>query len=316
VKSYAFRRIALIVPTLLGASLLVFGLMRFIPGDVIDVMLGSDVVMTPQEREILRTMFGLHQPLAVQYLHWLGSVVRGELGTSLRTSQPVLAMIVQRVGITMELALLAVGLSTLIAVPLGMVAAVRRNGALDLVAQTFTLLGLAMPYFWVASLLLLVSSTYLKWQPGLLWVSPLQNLAGNLSQVLLPVLSLSAGLMAVVMRMSRSAMLEVLDQDYIRTARAKGLRERAVMIRHALRNAAIPVVTVIGLQAGYLLGGAVVIEQIFGMPGIGMMILEGIYQRDYPVVQGAVLFVAVVFIGVNLLVDLAYVLLDPRIRYS
>jgi len=289
--------------------------MRLIPGDVVDVMLGSDVVMNPAERAILRAMFGVDQPLHIQYLRWLGSVLQGHFGTSLRTTQPVLDMIFQRVGITVELALLSVVLSAVVAVPLGMMAAIRRNGATDLAAHTVTLLGLSMPYFWVASLLLLASSALLQWSPSLIWVSPFERPLTNLSQIALPVLSLSAGLMAIVMRMARSAMLEVLDQDYIRTARAKGVRERGVMVRHALRNAAIPIITVIGLQTGYLLGGAVVIEQIFGLPGIGLMILDGIYQRDYPVVQGAVLFVAVVFVVVSLLVDLTYAFLDPRIRY-
>jgi peptide/nickel transport system permease protein len=289
--------------------------MRLIPGDVVDVMLGSDVVMNPAERAILRAMFGVDQPLHIQYLRWLGSVLQGHFGTSLRTTQPVLDMIFQRVGITVELALLSVVLSAVVAVPLGMMAAIRRNGATDLAAHTVTLLGLSMPYFWVASLLLLASSALLQWSPSLIWVSPFERPLTNLSQIALPVLSLSAGLMAIVMRMARSAMLEVLDQDYIRTARANGVRERGVMVRHALRNAAIPIITVIGLQTGYLLGGAVVIEQIFGLPGIGLMILDGIYQRDYPVVQGAVLFVAVVFVVVSLLVDLTYAFLDPRIRY-
>ena len=313
--AYVLRRLLLVVPTLLGASVLVFALMRLIPGDVVDVMLGSDVVMNPAERAILRAMFGVDQPLHIQYLRWLGSVLQGHFGTSLRTTQPVLDMIFQRVGITVELALLSVVLSAVVAVPLGMMAAIRRNGATDLAAHTVTLLGLSMPYFWVASLLLLVSSAILQWSPSLIWVSPFERPLTNLSQIALPVLSLSAGLMAIVMRMARSAMLEVLDQDYIRTARAKGVRERGVMVRHALRNAAIPIITVIGLQTGYLLGGAVVIEQIFGLPGIGLMILDGIYQRDYPVVQGAVLFVAVVFVVVSLLVDLTYAFLDPRIRY-
>ena len=313
--AYVLRRLLLVVPTLLGASVLVFALMRLIPGDVVDVMLGSDVVMNPAERAILRAMFGVDQPLHIQYLRWLGSVLQGHFGTSLRTTQPVLDMIFQRVGITVELALLSVVLSAVVAVPLGMMAAIRRNGATDLAAHTVTLLGLSMPYFWVASLLLLASSALLQWSPSLIWVSPFERPLTNLSQIALPVLSLSAGLMAIVMRMARSAMLEVLDQDYIRTARAKGVRERGVMVRHALRNAAIPIITVIGLQTGYLLGGAVVIEQIFGLPGIGLMILDGIYQRDYPVVQGAVLFVAVVFVVVSLLVDLTYAFLDPRIRY-
>jgi peptide/nickel transport system permease protein len=313
---YAARRALLIVPTMLGVSVVVFGLMRLIPGDVVDVMLGSDVVMSAAERAILRDMFGVDRPLHVQYLRWLGGVVQGELGTSLRTAQPVSGMILQRVGITLELAALSVLLSAIVAIPLGVLAAIRRDGATDLAAHTVTLLGLSMPYFWVASLLLLVSSTYLRWSPSLIWVSPLEQPLANLQQMVLPVLSLSAGLMAIVMRMARSSMLEVLGQDYIRTARAKGVREFGVLARHALRNASIPIVTVIGLQTGYLLGGAVVIEQIFGLPGIGLLILDGIYQRDYPVVQGAVLFVAAVFVVVNLAVDLAYAFLDPKIRYG
>ena len=315
-RKYALHRLLLIVPTMVGVSVLVFALMRFVPADIVDVMIGSDVIMSPGERAILRGMFGLDQPLYLQYLSWLGNVARGEFGTSLRTAQPVMGMILQRIGITAELALLSVFLSALVAIPLGILAAVRRNGAIDLAAHVITLLGLSMPYFWVASLLLLISSTYMRWSPSLIWVSPFEKPLTNLNQMILPVLSLSAGLMAIVMRMTRSAMLEVLDQDYIRTARAKGLREFGVMARHALRNASIPIITVIGLQTGYLLGGAVVIEQIFGLPGIGLMILDGISQRDYPVVQGAVLFVAVVFVITNIVVDLVYAFVDPRIRYT
>jgi peptide/nickel transport system permease protein len=312
---YALRRLLLVVPTMLGVSVVVFLLMRLVPADVVDVMIGSDVVMSPAERATLRQMFGLDRSLPAQYLTWLGHVAQGELGTSLRTAQPVTAMIAQRVGLTVELAALAVLLSAAVAVPLGVLAAVRRHGAADLAAHGVTLVGLSLPYFWVASLLLLASS-YFRWSPSLVWVSPFADPRQNLGQMALPVLSLSAGLMAIVMRMTRSAMLEVLDQDYIRTARAKGVRERSVMGRHALRNAAIPIVTVIGLQTGYLLGGAVVIEQIFGLPGIGLMILEGIYQRDYPVVQGGVLFVAGLFVLTNIAVDLGYAFVDPRIRYG
>jgi peptide/nickel transport system permease protein len=301
---------------MLGVSVLVFLLIRLVPADVVDVMIGSDVVMTPDERATLRSMFGLNRPIHLQYLSWLGNLSRGELGTSIRTAQPVTSMIRQRMGITAELALLSVALSALVAIPLGVLAAMRRNGAADLAAHVLTLLGLSMPYFWVASLLLLTTSNYLRWTPPLIWAGPFDRPLLNLQQMLLPVLSLSVGLMAIVMRMTRSAMLEILEQDYVRTARAKGLREASVTVRHALRNAAIPIVTVMGLQAGYLLGGAVVIEQIFGLPGIGLMILDGISQRDYPVIQGAVLFVALVFVSTNIVVDLIYVLVDPRIRYT
>jgi peptide/nickel transport system permease protein len=313
---YLLRRLALVVPTLLGISIVVFALMRFLPGDVIDTLVGSEAQLGPEQRATLRRLLGLDAPLHVQYVRWLGGLVRADLGVSLRTAQPVAQVIAQRVGITAELALLSVALATLVAVPLGVLAAVRRRGPLALVAHVVGLLGLSFPNFWLATMLLLVTSLFLQWRPELIWVSPFRDPGANARQVLLPVLSLSVALMAVVMRMTRSAMLEVLGQDYVRTARAKGLAEPLVISRHALRNAAIPVVTVIGLQVGHLLGGAVVIEQIFGLPGIGWMILNGIYQRDYPVVQGGVLFVAAVFVLVNLAVDLLYAYADPRIRYA
>ena len=314
---YLLRRLGLLVPTLLGISVLVFVLMRFIPGDVVQVMLGTEAQLGPEQRQTLYRLFGLDAPLHVQYLRWLGDLLRGDLGVSLRTAEPVTIVIAGRLPITLELAILTALLSWVLAVPLGVVAAVRRRGVLDAIAHLVGLVGLSVPNFWLATMLLLVTSLYLRWQPaGVEWTSPLRDPLTNAQQMLLPVLSLSGALVAVVMRMTRSAMLEVLGQDYIRTARAKGVREALVLARHASKNAAIPVVTVMGIQVGYLLGGAVVVELIFGLPGIGWMILNGIYQRDYPLVQGGVLFVAVVFVIVNLLVDLAYAYLDPRIRYD
>jgi peptide/nickel transport system permease protein len=314
--TYVLRRLVLLVPTVLGISVLVFGLMRFLPGDVVDGLLGTEATLDPEQRATLYRLLGLDAPVHVQYLRWLLDLARADLGVSLRTADPVTGLIVQRVGVTAELALLAAGLSALVAIPLGIVAAVRRNGAVDFLAHIVGLIGLSFPNFWLATMLLLVAATYWRWQPQLIWVSPFEAPLANLQQMILPVLSLSVALMAVVMRMTRSSMLEVLGQDYIRTARAKGLREHVVLAGHAMKNAAIPVITVIGLQIGHLLGGAVVIEQVFGLPGIGWMILNGIYQRDYPVVQGGVLFVAIVFVLVNLLVDLFYAYVDPRIRYS
>ena len=312
---YLLRRLALLVPTVFGISVLVFGLMRFLPGDVVSGMIGTEIVLPPEQRATLRRMFGLDVPVHLQYLRWLGGVVRGDFGVSLRTSTPVTKLLLQRIGITAELALLSICFSALLAIPLGVLAAVRRNGALDFLTHILGLVGLSFPNFWLATMLLLVATLYLKWHPELIWVSPFEQPLANLQQMLLPVLSLSVALMAVVMRMTRSSMLEVLGQDYIRTARAKGQRERIVVARHAFKNAVIPVMTVIGLQIGGLLGGAVVIEQIFGLPGIGWLILNAIYQRDYPVVQGGVFFVAIVFVLVNLVVDLLYAYVDPRIRY-
>jgi peptide/nickel transport system permease protein len=316
VATHVLRRVALAVPTLLGISVLVFALMRFLPGDVIDGLMGSEAQLGPEQRATLRRLLGLDAPLYVQYFRWLGSLLRADLGVSLRTAEPVTRLITQRIGITAELTVLSVFLSTVIAVPLGVVAALKRKGPLAFVAHLVGLLGLSFPNFWLATMLLLFTSVALQWRPSLIFVSPFQDPLANLYQMLLPVLSLSLALMAVVMRMTRSAMLEVLGQDYVRTARAKGLSEPRIIERHALKNAAIPVVTIIGLQIGHLLGGAVVVEQIFGLPGIGWMILNGIYQRDYPVVQGGVLFVATIFVVLNLLVDLVYAYVDPRIRYA
>ena len=313
---YVLRRLILLVPTLLGISALVLILMRLLPGDAVDVLIGTEAMIGPEQRQTLIRMFGLNDPIHIHYLRWLGEVVRGNLGVSLRTGEMMTKVILQRLPITAELALLSTLLAWIVAIPLGVLSAVRRNGGLDFTAHVFGLIGLSVPNFWLATMLLLITSLYTGWQPDLIWVSPVKNLPANLQQMMLPVVSLSAVLMAVVMRMMRSSMLEVLSQDYIRTARSKGLRERIVLARHAFKNAAIPVITVQGIQVGYLLGGAVVIEQIFGMPGIGWMILNGIYQRDYPVVQGGVLFVAVAFVLVNLLVDLVYAYLDPRIRYD
>jgi peptide/nickel transport system permease protein len=314
--TYVLRRLALLVPTIFGISIMVFGLMRFLPGDVVDGMISPEVIMAQDQKESLRRLFGLDAPIHIQYLRWLSGVVQGDFGTSLRSSVPVTELFWQRIGITAELALLAVLFSSLIAIPLGILSAVKRNGAWDYLTNSLGLIGLSFPNFWLATMLLLIVTLVFRWQPSLVWVSPFENLGANLQQMLLPVISLSLALMAVVMRMTRSAMLEVLRQDYIRTARAKGQREVAVVARHALKNAFIPVLTVIGLQIGGLLGGAVVIEQIFGLPGVGWMILNGIYQRDYPVVQGGVFFVALVFVVINLVVDLLYAYVDPRIRYS
>ncbi|HEV8676952.1 MAG TPA: ABC transporter permease [Methylomirabilota bacterium] len=314
--TYVLRRLILLAPTLLGISLLVFLLMRFLPGDVVQVMLGTEAQLGPEQRETLYRLFGLDAPLHVQYLRWLGDLLRGDLGVSLRTAEPVTRVIARRLPITVELAVLAAALSWLIAVPLGTLAAVRRHGVLDFLAHLLGLVGLSVPNFWLATMLLLTTSLYLRWQPAGEWLALWESPRVNLEHMVLPVLSLSAALVAVVMRMTRSAMLEVLAQEYIRTARAKGVAESRVLARHAFKNAAIPVITVMGVQVGYLLGGAVVIEVIYGLPGVGWMILNGIYQRDYPLVQGGVLLVGVAFVLVNLVVDVAYAYLDPRIRYD
>jgi peptide/nickel transport system permease protein len=313
---YLAARLALVIPVLLGVSIIIFALLRLLPGDVVDIIIGSEGSATPEVRATIRRLFGLDQPGYVQYLTWIGNVLRGDLGTSLRSSEPVAKLLFQRLPITVELAGLSVLLSLLVAVPLGVLAAVRQNSPWDFTSRIVGLLGLSFPNFWLATMLILVASLGFGWLPGLLFVPIYENPVENLKQMLLPATSLSLALMAVVMRMTRSAMLEVLGQEYIKTARAKGLADRFVLVRHALKNAMIPVITVVGIQMGQLLGGAVVIEQIFGLPGMGWTLLNGIYQRDYPIVQGAILYLATCFVLVNLLVDLAYAYLDPRIRYG
>jgi peptide/nickel transport system permease protein len=313
---YLVQRLLLVVPMFLGSTLIIFVLMRLLPGDVVDQLIGLEGTLSGEARATLRRLVGLDAPLPVQYLRWLGDLARLDLGVSLRSSLPVREILLQRLPVTVELAVLSVLLSLVIAVPLGIVSALFRNRVVDSLARLFGLLGLSMPVFWLAALLILGGASFLHWLPPVIyvpfWQAPLQNL----KQMAFPTLALALSLVAVVMRMTRSSLLEVLTQDYIQTARAKGAGERSVVLRHALKNALIPVVTVVGVQVGYLLGGSVVVEQMFGLPGLGFMLLNAIYQRDYPVVQGTVVFVALFFILVNLLVDLVYGILDPRVRYE
>jgi peptide/nickel transport system permease protein len=313
---YVVGRLLWCVPVLLGASVLIFVLLRFLPGDVVDIILGTEGAATPEVRETIRRLFGLDRPIYIQYFVWLGAVVRGDLGSSLRTGEPVAQILVSRLPITIQLAVLSVLLSLVLAVPLGIVAAVKRGGVVELLARLVGLIGLSLPNFWLATMLILVASLWFGWLPSLIYVSPFSDPVENLKQMALPAVSLALALMAIVLRMTRSAMLEVLGHDYVKTARAKGLSERVVLARHALKNAMIPVVTVVGVQMGTLFGGTVVIEQIFGLPGMGWTFVNGIYQRDYPTVQGAVLMLAGTFVLVNLIVDLLYAYLDPRIRYG
>jgi peptide/nickel transport system permease protein len=315
-RLYVLKRLALVGPMFLGSTVLIFVLMRLLPGDVIDQLIGLEGTLSAEARASLRKLLGLDAPLHVQYLSWLGDLVRFDLGVSLRTSQPVRDTLLQRLPVTVELAVLAVSLSALIAVPLGVLSALFRNRGVDSAARLFGLFGLSMPVFWLAALLILGGASFLQWLPPVIYVPFWQDPWQNLRQMAFPTLALALSLVAVVMRMTRSSMLEVLGQEYVQTARAKGAGEWAVVVRHALKNALIPVVTIVGVQFGYLLGGSVVVEQIFGLPGLGFMLLNAIYQRDYPVVQGTVVFVALFFILVNLAVDLLYGVLDPRVRYG
>jgi peptide/nickel transport system permease protein len=304
------------LPVLFGVSVLVFLMIRIIPGDIVDLMIGPELYVGAEYRAEMRAKYGLDRPIYIQYVNWAGQIVQGNFGMSLRNDEPVLGTILRRLPITAELALLSVLLSALVAVPLGVVSAMKRNSATDFVVRLIAMLGLSVPNFWLAAMLLLVTGVVFHWQPQLLLVPPWVDPWTNLQQMAMPVIALSLALMAIVMRMTRSSMLEVLRQEYIQTARAKGLVTSAVMVRHALKNAFIPVVTVLGVQFGVLLGGTVVIEVIFGLPGVGRLVIDAISARDYPMLQGTVLFIAAMFALVNLLVDLTYAYLDPRIRYA
>jgi len=306
----------LTIPVLFGVSLLVFMMIRIVPGDIVDLMIGSELYVTADYRAELRAQYGLDKPIYIQYVSWVAQILQGNFGMSLRNNEPVLGTIMRRLPLTAELALLSVLVSAVVAIPLGVISAVKRNSATDFGVRVIAMVGLSIPNFWLAAMLLLITGVVFHWQPSLLLVPPWVDPWTNLQQMAMPVIALSLALMAIVMRMTRSSMLEVLRQEYIQTARAKGLVSSAIMIRHALKNAFIPIVTVLGVQLGALLGGTVVIEVIFGLPGIGRLVIDAISARDYPMLQGTVLFIAIMFAMVNLLVDLTYAYLDPRIRYA
>jgi peptide/nickel transport system permease protein len=316
VRSFLAGRV---ISTLAGAaalSVLVFVLIRLVPGDAVTLWIGQEGTMSPEVQLTLRKLFGLSTPPHEQYFAWIGDLLRGDLGYSFRSRLPVMPLIVEALPVTLELATLAMIISVSVALPLGILSAARRNGPLDLGARLLGLLGLSMPSFWIAVLLILASTTVFNWLPSLIYVGLFKDPLLNLQQMAMPAFALSLPLMGVVMRMTRSSMLEVLDQDYIRTARAKGLTEGRIRIRHALKNAFIPIVTVLGIQLGRLLGGAVIVEQIFGLPGIGTLLISALTGRDYPMVQGAVLIIGLLFMVVQLAVDLSYAYLDPRIRFA
>jgi peptide/nickel transport system permease protein len=318
VLNYLFQRLLLAIPTLLGVTILVFVAIRAVPGDAITAMLGTEAgLLTEAQRASLESYFGLDKSPASQYVSWLGNVLQGDLGYSVRLGQPVSSLILDRFPVTLELAFLSMVVAVAVGIPLGVVAAVYRNTPADFFGRLFALIGLAAPNFLVATVLIYVLSVYFGYLPNSgNYVGPTVAPFQNLEQMMLPALTLGLAFSASVMRTTRSAMLEVLNQDYVRTARAKGLREQVVVSRHALRNALIPVVTLTGIELGYLLGGTVIIEQIFALPGLGRLTLNAIAQRDYALIQGATLFIACVVVIVNLLVDLGYAAIDPRISYG
>jgi peptide/nickel transport system permease protein len=286
-----------------------------IPGDPIDVMYGGEGMDDVRRAALAREM-GLDQPIVVQYGRWLWRAAGGDLGNSYRAGLPVMQLIGQRLPATLWLSLSAMFLSLLVALPLGLLAAVKRNSGADMGATAFAILGISMPNFWSGILLVLVFSIWLGWLPSIGYVSPFDDFWLSIRHLILPAITLGWALAGVTTRLARSSLLEELGKDYVRTARGKGLSERAVLLRHALRNALIPTVTMIGLQMGFLIGGTVVVETVFAWPGVGMLVVDSIFARDYPVVQGVVLVIAVIVVLINLLVDVTYTVLDPRIRLS
>jgi peptide/nickel transport system permease protein len=306
VIAYVTRRLLLLVPVLLGVSIGSFALLHLVPGDPAQILAGQEA--TEEVLTRIRHEHGLDRPLPIQYAVYLGNAVQGNLGISIQSRQPVATLIVQRFPFTLRLAFLAILVSAVLGVVAGVIAATRRNSMLDLAALLGSLVGISLPIFWLGLLMMLVFSVRLQWFPA--------GGSGTAAHLVLPALVLGAASSGVIARMTRASMLEVLRQDYVRTARAKGLREQIVIYRHALKNAMIPILTVFGLEFGYNLGGAVLTETVFSLPGVGRLIVEGIFARDYPVVQGAMLVVATTFVAVNLLTDIAYALFDPRIRYD
>jgi peptide/nickel transport system permease protein len=312
--SYVARRLASLVPVLLAISFLTFMLMALIPGDPAMVMLGSDA--SRDAVQALRTTLGLDQPFFLRFVHWLGDALRGNLGVSLYQKRLVAEMVLERLPTTFMLCGLASIISIGLGVPAGVFSAVRRSTIGDHVTRILSLIGLSVPNFWLGLILILVFSVWWPLFPMTGFVPLGENLLQSLRFFVLPSLALGVTLAGFLSRLTRSTMLEVLRQDFVRTARAKGLKERTVIYRHALRSSLLPLVTVIGLNFGVLLGGSVVIETVFSLPGVGRLMVFAISMRDFPVVQGTILYVAFIYTGINLLVDLMYGLLDPRVRYS
>jgi len=310
---YVLKRVLTTIPTLIGISLVIFFMVRLLPGDIVDVLLGGDTTASEALKQKTREQLGLTGSYAEQYWRWISHFVRGDFGYSYRNTQAVSDILVHAVPITLELVILGLLIAVLIGLPLGVLSAVKRDSTHDYAARVAGLIGISIPSFWLATLLLLFTSRVFGWVPPLTYVPIYDDPLTNLSQFILPAISISVFTLAIVMRMVRATMLEVLGQDYVRTARAKGVKRKVVISRHALRNALIPVVTVVGFEIGILMGGSAIVEIIFGLPGVGNTLINAIFNRDYPVVEAATMLLAFVFVLANLIVDLLYGVLDPRI---
>jgi peptide/nickel transport system permease protein len=313
-KRLLLHRLTDLAVVLFGVSVIVFLMIRFIPGDAVAIMLGANTEVTPERVAELRARIGLDRPLVEQYLHWAGAALRGDLGTSLWTGRPVAGEILAHLGPTLELTVLALILGAGLAVPVGCLMAQTRGRGADVLMRVGAIAGLTIPSFWLGIVLILVLSQLAPRFASLGYVPFAEDPVGNLQRMVLPAVALGLPILANLSRLVRSAMLDALGQDYIRTARAKGAREGLVVYKHALRNALIPFVTSVGIMTGYLLGGAIVVEQVFAIPGLGRLILGAIAERNYPLIQATILVVTVGFVLVNFLVDLLYVVIDPRVR--
>jgi len=316
-QRFILQRLVALVPTLFGISIIVFLVMRLIPGDTISAMIGTQYKLTEVQAASLRAYYGLDKSLPEQYWLWITNALQGNFGFSVRSGQPVLGEILNRFPLTLELATGAVIVGLLIGLPIGILSAIKRDSAIDIFGRLFSLIGLALPNFWLGTLIILFLSLYLGILPNSgNYTEFVQNPIANLEQILFPAITLGFAFSASVMRATRSSLLEELYQDYARTARGKGLREQSVIVGHCLKNALIPVITLVGIEMGYLLGGAIVVEEVYALPGLGRLLLNGISQRDYAVVQGTIIFIAFNFVVINLLADLAYAFVNPRIRYE
>jgi peptide/nickel transport system permease protein len=324
-RAYIIRRLLLIVPTLFLASIIVFAVIRFIPGSVIDQMLADMIKVTEFDRAAIEKALGLDAPWYVQYVRWVGvapypeegfhGILQGDLGRSLWKNTPVTEEILNRLPVTFELGLMALLIAQVIALPIGIFSAVRQDSIGDYVARSIAIAFIAVPAFWIGTLVMVYPSLWWGWSPPLMFTRLVDDPLKNLGMMVIPAAILGMALSGVTMRMTRTMMLEVLRQDYVRTAWAKGIRERTVVVRHALKNALIPVITILGLQMPIMIGGTVIIEQIFNLPGMGRLIVEATFRRDYPIISGTMLFLAGAILLINLLVDLTYGFFDPRVQY-
>jgi peptide/nickel transport system permease protein len=313
---YLIRRLLWLLVTLWALSFLVFVSVRLIPGDTIDLILGTSSILAEEQEAALRAYYGLDKPILQQYVVWFNSVLHGDMGLSIRTGRPVMSEVLERFPLTIELAIVTLAIALPVGISLGIASALKPNGPVDVLARLFSLAGMALPNFVVAILTILILSVVFHWFPASGFVPFSEDPVGNLRQMFFPAVALGMSMAAGVARMTRSSMLEVLRQDYVRTARSKGLKEDAVILRHCLKNALIPVITLAGIRFGRLLGGTVIIEQIYALPGVGRLALYAIYQRDYAMVQGSILLIALCYVLMNLIADVAYAFVDPRIRYQ